>query len=173
MSAAESPSLRSSRSVSYSKIPVHDDLEVLYLRDNFNSELLERYYHELLVPYIPFEDERDPISKIEKGLKRPTEELRSDRENVLPYVNVCLILQHVEGVAKPILAGASQFEYYCTANCGLLNYLLVNEEVRGKGIAKILVKLAQDKLEEIAKFFGHLAGFFSFFSKFSFSNTYF
>ena len=145
----------------------NSEFEAVFLREKFSSELLTRYYRELLIPNIPFEDERDPIEKIERGLKRPSEELRSD--NVLPYVNVCLLLhmpkngeKHegdgTEEREKADLVGAVQFEYYCTANCGLITYLLTNERYRGRGIAKTLVFYAQGKLEVIAKFFGHLAG---------------
>jgi hypothetical protein len=156
-----------------------DSFEPVFLREKFSSELLARYYRELLIPNIPFEDERDPIEKIERGLKRPSEELRSD--NVLPYVNLCLLIDRKkkDGKAKEEgeerqggddverdrleieqadIVGAVQFEYYCTANCGLITYLLTNENYRGRGIAKTLVFYAQSKLEVIAKFFGHLAG---------------
>lgn len=185
-----SPNIRHSSSRgSLSKAPAltsdkDGDFEPVYLREKFSSELLTRYYRELLIPNIPFEDERDPIEKIERGLKRPSEELRAD--NVLPYVNLCLLVhrkqsdndkkkKRIGGVEKEgsedegekrerleieqaDIVGAVQFEYYCTANCGLITYLLTNEKFRGRGIAKTLVFYAQSKLEVIAKFFGHLAG---------------
>jgi hypothetical protein len=134
----------------------------LYLRNEYSYDLLVRYYNELLIPNIPVEDERETLEVIDKALKRPTEELRVDKDNVLPYVNVCLLLDE-SGNEKATLAGAVQFEYYCTPNCGLITYLCVNGSINDKGIPILLAELAQKKLEVIAKFFGHLAGVLFFF----------
>ena len=160
--ALSSPSLSSSRhSVVIPNCLLLDDEEPIFLKESYSKELLCRYYDELLVPLIPFEDERDSLEKLVHGLKTPSEKLHSETNQ--PYVNICLIVskQKLEGEgedAKVILYGAVQFEYYCTANCGLMNYLLVNENYRGRGVAKKLVSFAQTKLEMIAKYYGHLAG---------------
>ena len=159
--ALSSPSLSSSRPLALPNSLLLEDEEHIFLKEGYSKELLCRYYDELLVPLIPFEDERDSLEKLEFGLKTPSEKLHS--ENNQPYVNICLIMSKSEEEgegpeAKKILYGAVQFEYYCTANCGLMNYLLVNENYRGRGVAKKLVSFAQAKLEVIAKYYGHLAG---------------
>ena len=152
-------SSRSSKSIS---VELGNDECAVFLRETFDRTLLKRYYNELLVPLIPFEDERDSIEKIETGLKRTVEELQSGEYEDKPYVNVCVLVSKRGEIGADFgevdLFGAIHFEYYCTANVGLINYLLVNEKFRGKGMARKLVARAQYQMELIAKYFGHLAG---------------
>ena len=143
-------------------LPLLEDEELIFLKKSFSKELLVRYYDELLVPLIPFEDERDSLNKIQSGLKTPPEKLQA--ENSRPSLNVCLITSKGGENEDKILYGAVQFEYYFGPNCGLMNYLLVNENYRGRGWPKSFVSIVQAKLEVIAKDFGHLAGLIQLFS---------
>ena len=133
---------------------------MLYLRNHYSEELLQRFYNELVIPLIPFEDEREPFPKLRASMTR---ENTKSHEEVLPYVNICMLFDigddaTPEDLLTAPLVGAVQFDYYVTANSGCLTYLLVSTAYRGRGVARILCGHCQEKLELVAKSFGHLAG---------------
>lgn len=96
-------------------------VDLRYLPDDI--ELLVRFYEDLFIPGFPDEDERESIETFRHNLVK--------REAGFYGDNNYHILMLVDG-DRPV--AVSIFDYLAASNCGAIEYILVAEDQRGKGL---------------------------------------
>ncbi|EGC34343.1 hypothetical protein DICPUDRAFT_98253 [Dictyostelium purpureum] len=127
------------------------------LRDDYDEDLMVRFYNELMLPNFPMKNELEPLSNFISAL---SEERRESYNPHLSEVHVLLALRWPTDSfdLQPTIGAGIIFEYYSNTNCGLLSYLVVHRSSRGQGLAGILVERAVELLDKHAKTRGQLAG---------------
>ena len=109
------------------------------------NQLMQQFYIECLEPsFGRFESELEPLDVFLKAL---------DIDEGLYQLHV-IVLMSETGI---MMSGCS-FELYRTSQCGLLTYIVVKEEYRKSGLAKIMVQHVLKQLKEDT--LGRLRGLF-------------
>jgi len=109
------------------------EFEFVDLRQNYNKELLVRFYDTMMVPnFGQFEDELEDVEIWIELLESPKSE---DQFNL----HILLALQK-DGAEKKTILGGCACEYYPQSNCGLLTYIAVDPAHRSKGISGHIVQ---------------------------------
>ncbi|KAN0018258.1 hypothetical protein ACTFIU_010872 [Dictyostelium citrinum] len=127
------------------------------LRDDYDEDLMVRFYNELMLPNFPVKNELEPLSNFISAL---SDERRESFNPHLSEVHVLLALRWPTDSSdlQPTIGAGIIFEYFSNTNCGLLSYLVVHRSSRGQGLAGILVERAVELLDKHAKTRGQLAG---------------
>ncbi|GAM17997.1 hypothetical protein SAMD00019534_011720 [Acytostelium subglobosum LB1] len=127
------------------------------LWDDYDEELLIRFYNELMLPNFPIKNELEPLSNFINAL---SEERRTNFNPHVAELHVLLALRWPTDSSdlQPTIGAGITFEYYPSTNCGLLSYLVVHRSSRGQGLAGILVERSVELLDRHAKQRGQLAG---------------
>ncbi|KAG7339261.1 amine oxidase [Nitzschia inconspicua] len=138
-------------------ISSQSNLHLVSMKESFDSELLTRFYNELMIPNFPLEDERDDLDDWiycldpdqKQDLSRyPTmdvlilcQQQSNDNNNTVGDWNGSTCTSSVT-----ILAGIA-FEYYRNAQVGLLSYMVVADDFRQLGILRELHPVACHAME--------------------------
>eukprot|EP01132_Coremiostelium_polycephalum_P009208 gene9208-11284_t len=127
------------------------------LWDDYDEDLLVRFYNELMLPNFPMKNELEPITNFLNAL---SDERRNTYNPHLSELHVLLALRWPNDSSdlQPTIGAGIIFEYYSSTNCGLLSYLVVHRSSRGQGLAGTLVERAVELLDKHAKTRGQLAG---------------
>ncbi|KAF2068992.1 hypothetical protein CYY_009691 [Polysphondylium violaceum] len=124
------------------------------LRDDYDQDLMDRFYNELMLPNFPMKNELEPLSNFVTALERETYNPNLSEVHVL----LALRWPNESSDLQPTIGAGIIFEYYPNTNCGLLSYLVVHRSSRGHGLARVLVERAVELLDKHAKTRGQLAG---------------
>jgi GNAT superfamily N-acetyltransferase len=103
------------------------------LTTDYDEPLLYRFYHEVLVPNFPIQDELFPYEDMLPCM-RDTEE-QSDPSG---YSMIVRIL--VQESPEAAIVGGHFSEYYPDSKCGLLCYLAVSDAYRGHGVGRFVAE---------------------------------
>eukprot|EP01113_Clastostelium_recurvatum_P024616 TRINITY_DN2938_c0_g1_i1.p1 TRINITY_DN2938_c0_g1~~TRINITY_DN2938_c0_g1_i1.p1 ORF type:complete len:1669 (+),score=425.84 TRINITY_DN2938_c0_g1_i1:1354-6360(+) len=130
------------------------------LWEDYDEDLLMRFYKELMIPNFPIKHELEPYETLLQAL---SDESREDPD--ISDLHVVLALRwpsdNISMLATnkgPIIEGGIIFEYFPSNNCGLLTYLTVHKNFKGQGLDKALVETALEVLNQNAKVAGYLPG---------------
>jgi len=110
------------------------DFEFVDLRQNYNKDLLVKFYNDMMVPnFGQFEDELEDVEIWVNLL----ENQKSDEEFSL---HILLALEKgTNGATTDTILGGCACEYYPQSNCGLLTYIAVDPNQRKRGISNHIV----------------------------------
>ncbi len=121
-------------------------LQLVSMKENFDLELLTRFYNEIMIPNFPLEEERDDLEDWLYCLD-PTKRSHTPGTNPYPNMDVLLLVKNESQSTNDIetkttIVGGVAFEYYKQAQCGLLSYMVVPKEFRRLGVMKSLHPVA-------------------------------
>eukprot|EP00042_Codosiga_hollandica_P022079 m.79568 g.79568 ORF g.79568 m.79568 type:complete len:247 (+) comp50653_c0_seq4:146-886(+) len=112
------------------------------LRDHYSRQLLDQYYHELLIPnFGRYKDEIDPFEVFLGCFEDP--EVQPDSMEII------LLFDESDAERKFILGGCV-CEFYANSHCGFLSYISIRPEFQGKGLAHRLVTGALEQNKRTA-----------------------
>lgn len=117
-----------------------DQLQFRYLSAAYSEDLLKNFYYRIFVPAFPLFDEREDFELWSSLL----------REKSSPPLSEIVLSGYRLGEADPVIVGGQGVEYYPESQCGLLTYLVIAPEFRGRGMAKPLVKAGLEAIECLA-----------------------
>eukprot|EP00698_Gefionella_okellyi_P003607 TRINITY_DN13387_c0_g1_i1.p1 TRINITY_DN13387_c0_g1~~TRINITY_DN13387_c0_g1_i1.p1 ORF type:complete len:542 (+),score=111.36 TRINITY_DN13387_c0_g1_i1:111-1736(+) len=124
---------------------------VVDLLHNFDQELLESYYRELMEPSITNKDELEPLPEVLPRV-RDGSSVDPQHENYSESHPILLLSDDLQ-----ISAGA-MMEYWSYPNCALVTYLLVSDRYRRRGLAGILMQYVTKVADQCARRCGNFAG---------------
>lgn len=133
------------------------------LRATYDLELVQRFYDEIIMANFPIEDERDDLEWFQNGLLHTAPEYLDPKDPLL-FVVIAMaplphgateVYEHDVRSAKDVdrslhIAGAIAFEYFKKSNCGLITYIVTQPAFNRRGVARKLMDLAHEKLNQAA-----------------------
>jgi len=111
----------------------------------YSENLLRDFYYDIYLPAFPLFDEREDF-ELWSGLLRD--------KTALPASEIVLAGSGFD-TDSPRVAGGQGVEYYPRSRCGLLTYLVLAPEFRGKGLSRPLVKAGLEAIDSLAGNFNH------------------
>lgn len=120
------------------------DLELTDLRTYEDERLLYEFYENVYKPAFPIETQREDPSVWIGRL------WGSDSEDTTFELHALIIGKNIRDPSRRIIYGGSLFEYYGESRSGLLTYMVVVPEARGKGLGTLLYTKTMDILRNIA-----------------------
>lgn len=120
-------------------------LQFYRLAANYSEKLLLDFYSRIYLPAFPLFDEREEFEQWKNFLRDKT---------ALPASEIVLSGYDLD-TDSPRIAGGQGVEYYPKSRCGLLTYLVIAPEFRGKGMARPLVKAGLETIDGLATRFNH------------------
>ncbi|MGV8121483.1 MAG: GNAT family N-acetyltransferase [Candidatus Xenobiia bacterium LiM19] len=121
---------------------MNDAIETLDLARSYDESLLDVFHNRLYMPAFPIQDEREELSSWKQCLAHPAE---SGTET-----HIILAGYHLQD-KNPVIAGGVVVEYYLGSQVSLLTYIVVASEFRGRGLARRLVKEANEEMKAAAE----------------------
>lgn len=132
------------------------------LRATYDLELVQRFYDDIIMANFPIEDERDDLEWFQNGLMHANPDYLDPKDPLL-YVVIAMApaprnpderYRFENCGAKQVdrswlIAGAIAFEYFKKSNCGLVTYIVTQPLFNRKGIARRLMELANEKLNQV------------------------
>lgn len=140
----------------WKEISPFDDLEFRQVNtsEQFNKELITRFYNGLMKTNFPIADELEPL---EVWLEQLNPAFQAAQESRRYVMNQIVVLDKTKKQAdgEPVIAGGISFEYYKEGNAALITYFVVDPEYRRYGLVRELLRRASIILEAQAKVAGH------------------
>lgn len=117
------------------------------LTTRFDAELFRRFYHELLVPNFPLDDELVPWEE--------TLACAADAPEQADPATYTMILRVVVSDGSGAIVAGHMSEFYPNSSAGLLAYFVAAEGFRGCGLGRWLVEDAICTMHHQAQLRGH------------------
>lgn len=137
-------------------------MQFVDLRATYNLDLVQRFYSDIIMANFPIEDERDDLEWFQNGLRHTAPEYLDPKDPLLFVVIAVAPAPRgpdeqydfedcTSSNVDPSLpiAGAIAFEYFKHSNCGLVTYIVTQPIFNRKGIARRLMELAYEKLNQV------------------------
>lgn len=97
------------------------------LAENYSASMLRRFYHDVYLPAFPILDEREDLD-VWQSLLTP-------KDRTMPETHI-IIGKYGEKNGQTTIAGGIVEEYYRRSQVGLISYLVISPEFRGRGLAQ-------------------------------------
>lgn len=113
---------------------------IVDLREAHDHSLLAEVYNKLYLTHFPIPEEQETLEQYTQRLFGPYAPAPQ------PEVHLAVIGHDLHYPDRRVLQGFALFELYRESRCGLLTYIAVPEEMRGKGIGKKLILFVKQTL---------------------------
>jgi hypothetical protein len=137
-------------------------MKFIDLRATYDLFLIDRFYDDIIMANFPIEEERDDLEWFQNGLLHTAPEYLDPKDPLL-FVVIAMAPEPTgpnekytfencgaSQVDKSLpIAGAIAFEYFKSSNCGLVTYIVTQPAFNRKGIARRLMELAFEKLNQV------------------------
>lgn len=138
-------------------------MKFIDLRATYDLFLIDKFYSDIIMANFPIEDERDDLEWFQNGLLHTAPEYLDPKDPLLFVIiamaplptnpNEKFTFENCGStqVDKDLpIAGAIAFEYFKRSNCGLVTYIVTQPEFNRRGIARRLMELAYEKLNQVS-----------------------
>jgi ribosomal protein S18 acetylase RimI-like enzyme len=139
----------------WKEISPFDGLEFLQVNtpQQFNKDLISRFYNGLMKTNFPIEDELEPLDVWHKQLDPAFQTSQEARRYIMNQI-VTIDKTKKQG-EDHVIAGGISFEYYKEGNTALVTYFVVDPNYRRVGLVRELLRQATLILDAQAKLAGH------------------
>ncbi|KAL3823096.1 hypothetical protein ACHAXA_011148 [Cyclostephanos tholiformis] len=120
--------------------------------------LLKEFYDELMISTFPLEEEREELNdwmncfRLQMHARQSPEKRQRLAERTM-LLDVILMIQDDDNDGEHKILGGAAINYYSHSRVGLLSYIVLRDEYRGCGLAKLLHEEALVRIEMLANYY--------------------